>query len=184
MIIISTNTLYKTKWLKFKEKIFIDKANKEKAWEYIERNNNRKAAVIIPKDSKQGKTVLIKQFRVPFEKEIIEFPAGLIDSGETPEQTAYRELFEETGFKALKTISISPKLCTSPGLTNEVVYIIEVEIDSTKQHDQTTEGSEDIEVLIIDTSNLKAELDKLSKNQYIIDSKVWSYALSGSSNII
>jgi len=86
MIIISTNTLNKTKWLKFKEKIFIDKANIEKAWEYIERNNNRKAAVIIPKDSKQGKTVLIKQFRVPFEKEIIEFPAGLIDSGETPEQ--------------------------------------------------------------------------------------------------
>ena len=178
MKIIRTNSLTKTKWLTLKEKIFIDKKNKEKTWEFIERNNNRQAAVIIAKDNKKEKIVLIKQFRVPFEKYVIEFPAGLIDPDETPEQTAYRELLEETGFKAVKTITISPELSTSAGLTNEVVYIIEVEIDSTKQQSQATEGSEDIEVLIIDISNLKSELDKLSKNQYIIDSKVWSYAIS------
>lgn len=42
--------------------------------------------------------LLEKQFRAPAEKVVIEFPAGLVDEGETPEQAALRELKEETGY--------------------------------------------------------------------------------------
>jgi hypothetical protein len=42
------------------------------------------------------------------------FP-GLIDEGETPEQAAFRELEEETGFKATKVVDSSPTIVSDPG---------------------------------------------------------------------
>lgn len=42
--------------------------------------------------------LLEKQFRPPANKVCIEFPAGLMDAGETPEECALRELKEETGY--------------------------------------------------------------------------------------
>lgn len=43
------------------------------------------------------KIVLVRQYRYPINKYIYELPAGLIDEGETSEQTAIREMKEETG---------------------------------------------------------------------------------------
>lgn len=42
--------------------------------------------------------VLQKQFRPPLNAICIEVPAGLVDEGETVEQCALRELYEETGY--------------------------------------------------------------------------------------
>lgn len=176
MKILNTRTIYKSNWSSYIEKKYLNTNNREKTWEYIERNKKTEAAVIIPVDINNNKIVLIKQFRVPLEKYIIEFPAGLIDPGETPGQTAKRELLEETGFDITKIISVSPGLCTSPGLTNEIVYIIEAEIDSSKQQSQNTEGSEDIEVIIVDINNLESELIRLNNKGHVIDAKIWTYA--------
>lgn len=52
---------------------------------------------ILSKDS-GSELLLQKQYRPPVNKVVIEVPAGLIDVGETPEQCAVRELFEETGY--------------------------------------------------------------------------------------
>ncbi|MCP3929705.1 MAG: NUDIX hydrolase [Bacteroidetes bacterium] len=48
--------------------------------------------------------ILVRQFRPGPEIELISFPEGAIDNGESPEQTAYRELLEETGYVAGKII--------------------------------------------------------------------------------
>ena len=57
------------------------------------------AVVVIPVlDS--GELVLERQFRYPLGRSLIEFPAGKIDPGEVVENTARRELLEETGFVA------------------------------------------------------------------------------------
>ena len=46
-----------------------------------------------------GEVVLERQFRYPFHKELIEIPAGKLDSkDEDPLQAALRELREETGY--------------------------------------------------------------------------------------
>jgi ADP-ribose pyrophosphatase len=56
-----------------------------------------------------GRVVLVRQFRYPLRRHFIEIPAGKIDPGEGPLDTAKRELREECGYTAarwdhLKTI--------------------------------------------------------------------------------
>jgi ADP-ribose pyrophosphatase len=57
-------------------------------------------AVVIVPVLDDGKLILEHQFRYPLGRVVLEFPAGKIDPGESPEATAKRELFEETGFTA------------------------------------------------------------------------------------
>jgi ADP-ribose pyrophosphatase len=52
-------------------------------------------------------TLVVLQYRPPVEAFCVEFPAGLIDQGETPEQAAVRELKEETGYEG----KVSPNPC-------------------------------------------------------------------------
>jgi ADP-ribose pyrophosphatase len=67
---------------------------------------------------------LIRQYRYAIREYIIEAPAGTLNSGERPEETAHRELIEETGFSAATLI---PRgfLYTTPGFTDERIYLFE-----------------------------------------------------------
>lgn len=47
-----------------------------------------------------GRVVLVRQFRYPVGKTIVEFPAGKLDDGEDILGCARRELQEETGYRA------------------------------------------------------------------------------------
>jgi len=47
-----------------------------------------------------GELVFERQFRYPLRRVFLELPAGKMDAGEAPEQTARRELLEETGYTA------------------------------------------------------------------------------------
>merc|ERR1712157_658325 len=78
-------------------------------------------------------TLLVEQFRPPLGKNTMEFPAGLIDDGETPARAALRELREECGYvgESCKTVpKVSPQVtCMSPGLTDETTAIVMVTVD-------------------------------------------------------
>lgn len=67
--------------------------------------------------------VMIKQYRYPLGRKIMELPAGLIDAGETPEEAAVRELKEETGMDLIVYSGGSPLLrrpfFSAQGLTDE-----------------------------------------------------------------
>jgi ADP-ribose pyrophosphatase len=47
-----------------------------------------------------GRIVLVRQFRYPIGRTIVEFPAGKLDPGEATLECARRELAEETGYRA------------------------------------------------------------------------------------
>jgi ADP-ribose pyrophosphatase len=57
-------------------------------------------AVLILPLFDDGRVLLERQFRYPHRREFIELPAGKMDPGEAPLQTAQRELLEETGYAA------------------------------------------------------------------------------------
>ncbi len=83
--------------------------------------HHRGSAVMMPVD--EGKRVLlVRQYRLPAQNFLWEIPAGSVDPGEKPLQTAKRELKEETGYRAkhwTKLISFFP----SPGFLTEKMTI-------------------------------------------------------------
>jgi ADP-ribose pyrophosphatase len=78
-------------------------------------------AVVVPIND-DGKIILVKQFRYPFQKTLIELPAGKLDKGEDPLICATRELEEETGYKA-KEIKKLGEIYTAPGYCTEILHI-------------------------------------------------------------
>lgn len=64
--------------------------------EIVEHNGGAVLAAL----TAEGKLVMVRQFRKPAERVMLEVPAGKIDVGETPMQAAVRELKEETGYTA------------------------------------------------------------------------------------
>jgi ADP-ribose pyrophosphatase len=57
------------------------------------------AAMVVPLLD-DGRLVVVRQWRHPLGRVMLEFPAGKIDAGETPFACALRELAEETGYRA------------------------------------------------------------------------------------
>jgi ADP-ribose pyrophosphatase len=78
-------------------------------------------AVVVPvKDD--GKIILVKQFRYPLQKTLLELPAGKLDKGEDPLLCASRELEEETGYKS-KNIKKLGAIYTAPGYCTEILHV-------------------------------------------------------------
>lgn len=105
------------------------------------------AALIVSVDDKKG--YLVKQFRPGLMGESLEVVAGLIDSGEVPIDTLYREVAEEAGYyKEDYDIIYEEKqaLAISPGYTAEKLscYILRLKNDDIKQKELDLDEGEDL----------------------------------------
>jgi ADP-ribose pyrophosphatase len=76
---------------------------------------------ILPVDQ-QGNCYMVRQFRYPAGRMMLEAPAGKLEYGEEPKACAIRELSEETGFTADEFIDLG-SFFTSPGFSSEKLYI-------------------------------------------------------------
>ncbi|MES2903602.1 MAG: NUDIX hydrolase [Pseudomonadota bacterium] len=87
-------------------------------WEYVERCGDMTAVVIVAMH--EGKYILIEQERVPLGRRCIELPAGLVGDEDDLgiEETALKELEEETGFVA-ERIERLGEFHSSPGMVSE-----------------------------------------------------------------
>ena len=92
----------------------------DKKVHHIEVVSHKPSAVILP-ITKEGKIILLKQFRGPFARRIIELPAGKVEDGEKPETAASRELEEETGYTTESSRFLFRSLPT-PGYVHEEFY--------------------------------------------------------------
>jgi ADP-ribose pyrophosphatase len=80
------------------------------------------AAAVIPVDG-EGRVAMVRQFRTPVGRVMLEIPAGKLDYvGEDPLDCAKRELREETGLAAGKWRKLVA-LRTTPGFCNETIHL-------------------------------------------------------------
>lgn len=108
--------------------------------------------------------VLVKQFRKPVEKFLLEIPAGKLELNEEPRETAIRELKEETGFEAGK-IEYLLEFYTSPGFSNEKIHLF-LATDLT-EGEATPDSGEFVEKVKISIEDLLKMVDRGE----IVDSK-------------
>ena len=77
-------------------------------------------AVVLIMEDESGERILInKEYRLAVGEWVYNFPAGLIDPGETPEEAARRELSEETGLEILEIKDFIGESYSAVGFSNE-----------------------------------------------------------------
>lgn len=76
---------------------------------------------VLPVD-KDNMVYLVRQYRRPVDRELLEIPAGKLAPGEDPLKCGIRELKEETGLTAEKYTCLCKSLPT-PGYTSETIYL-------------------------------------------------------------
>lgn len=126
--------IHEGKFLSYYVATYLTEKGHEKKYELISRNknltkeefgNNAPAGVgMLPFHKDKNRVLLQKEFRLACNRWVYNFPAGLIDKGETPEQAAERELREETGVKLTRVVdSLSPSYA-SQGTSDELMVIV------------------------------------------------------------
>ena len=79
-------------------------------------------AVAIVCLNEENKIVLVRQFRKPLDKTLLEIPAGKLEYSEDHLECAKRELLEETGYIA-KSWKKLGQTVTAPGFTDETIHL-------------------------------------------------------------
>lgn len=106
---------------------------------------------------KRDKVVMVRQYRFSVDDYVYEFPAGLVDAGETYGQAGARELKEETGldFTPVKADEMYSKpLFTTVGMTDESCATV-YGYASGKVSKEGLEDNEDLEVIIADRKEVR-----------------------------
>ncbi|KAL9089486.1 MAG: hypothetical protein Q9159_002526 [Coniocarpon cinnabarinum] len=177
------------------EKIrYKDPTGRERLWEGANRTTKPTGAdvdavgiVAILEDksavSSSPHVLLQKQFRPPVNKVCIEVPAGLVDAGEGPEQSAVRELKEETGYvgEVVKEgWGVGHVMWNDPGMCSTTVKMIYISVDlshpENRKPKQQLEDGEFIETFTVPMTDLHAECRKLEREGYAIDARVGGLA--------
>lgn len=109
---------------------YVTAEGRDKTYEIISRNshiqtladlqNTTPDSVILILTDESGEHILVsREYRMAMAQWIYNFPAGLIDPGETPEQSARRELWEETGLQLVRVDDILDGSYSAIGFSNE-----------------------------------------------------------------
>ena len=112
-------------------------------------------ATIVALDS-DNNVLLVRQYRKPVEKLLLETPAGGIEAGENPLECAQRELEEETGYSADKWEKLG-RFYTSPGFCTENMHVyLATELKPVKSN---TDYDENIELVRIPLDKIPEIID-------------------------
>ena len=98
------------------------------------------AAAVLLHNKETDQFVLVRQARPALlltghAPDLVEIPAGLVDQGEKPEETAFREAEEETGYRPRKLTRVA-ECFSSPGFATEVIHIFFAEIGPSDRQSQ------------------------------------------------
>ncbi|KAI0670693.1 NUDIX hydrolase domain-like protein [Trametes maxima] len=175
------------KWVKLKKCRWQDPTGTERLWEFAERPTRSSSgvdAVAIlallrsESDAFPPSTIIIEQFRPPVNNYVNFLQAclpRLINEGESAEETAIRELEEETGFKANGVVETSPLLVADPGMTSANMKLVTVDVpfpEKLEMPAQNLDPGEFITARIVELGKLRAELREYEKKGFVVDARL------------
>jgi ADP-ribose pyrophosphatase len=174
------------KWVELKKATYIDQTGRERFWEVASRKTRGKAGVdavaigtIILHPSRPASTILVLQYRPPVDAITVEWPAGLVDAAESPEEAAVRELREETGYEG-RVLSVSPTIATDPGMTTANMQLVMVEValrEGDVEPEQHLDDGEHIQRVVVPLDELYDKLMAYSKEEgMIVSAKLFHWA--------
>lgn len=104
------------------------------------------SVVIIPRLN-DGRLCLIRNYRVAVDQTLIELPAGTLEAGEPPRECAFRELTEETGYRANRMDALTA-FYAAPGILDEYMHLfLATELEA---GEPAREPGEEIENLLVE----------------------------------
>ncbi|MFC2033954.1 NUDIX hydrolase [Chloroflexota bacterium] len=115
---LSSKIIFEGQILKLRIDTIQTSGGKQPTREIIE-HSDCVAVIAIDDDNN---VLLVKQFRRPVEKELLEIPAGMVELDEAPEDTVRRELQEETGYLPRKVEKLIGFYST-PGFCTEYLHL-------------------------------------------------------------
>ncbi|XP_055367386.1 ADP-sugar pyrophosphatase isoform X2 [Betta splendens] len=174
------------KWVKLEETTYVDPAGNTRTWETVKRTTRQTNTeadgvgiiALLKRTLHKDCVVMVKQFRPPLGCYTLEFPAGLIDKGETAEVAALRELKEETGYKG-EVVGVTPVTCLDPGLSNCTTQTVLVNINGDDMENiHPTQQLEFVDVILLPLDEFQTKIDDLLKKEKImVDAKVYVFAM-------
>lgn len=121
-------------------------------------------AVAVCAVTPENEVLLVKQFRKPIEKPLLEIPAGKLESGEDRIEAAKRELQEETGYIA-SDLELITDMYGSPGFSSEKLTIYFA--NQLTEGEMNLDEDEFVELHKLPIKDVKSMLD----NKEIADAK-------------
>jgi len=133
---LSSKIVIKNPWWTYKLDEFQIPNGIQGEYNYVHTNG---ASMIIP-ITKEGKIILVNQYRYLCDKESIELPCGGVKDGKSYEEMAHIELEEETGFRS-NDLRYAAEFNPYNGVTNEIckVFIAKELVQSKAVPDSTEE---------------------------------------------
>lgn len=123
--------------------------------------------------TRDGKYVMVEQYRHGLQEIFTELVAGIAEPGEQPIEAARRELLEETGYGNGEW-RLNMVICANPGSQNNFTYsfIADGVEKISEQHLDTTE---DVEVKLLDESEVIDLISSDKMKQALMAAPLWKY---------
>lgn len=145
--------VYKGRKFSFEANRFRLPNKAEGEWECVRHPGGAMAVPV----TTEGKFVLVRQYRFTARGRILEFPAGTIESDETPETTVEREIQEETGYRASKWQKLG-EFFVAPGYSDEIIYAFLAQDLELLDNPPAADHDEDLATVLMTAAEVEAAI--------------------------
>lgn len=137
-------------------------------------------AVAVLPVTREGKIVLVRQYRYAVGRELLEIPAGLLEPGESPQAAARRELREETGYRKGDWRFLT-RFYPAPGFTDEIIHMfLALGVEPGRPAPDADEAIA-TETLVVAEARNAVETGRVADGKTLVALLWWFRALDGES---